>query len=88
MKITTFFYYATRSIAVIIMVQTLYFKFSGAEESVYIFTTVRMEPWGRIGVGALELVASILLLITPTAWLGAGLGLGLWQAQLVCTYLC
>lgn len=77
MKNTTFFYGAARAIAAIIMAQTLYFKFSGAEESVYIFTTVGMEPWGRIGVGALELVASILLMITATAWFGAGLGLGL-----------
>ena len=59
------------------MVQTLYFKFSGAEESIYIFTTVGMEPWGRIGVGVMELIASVLLVITSVAWLGAGLGLGL-----------
>ena len=63
--------------AAIIMLQTLYFKFTAAPESVYIFTTVGMEPWGRIGVGMLEAVASLLLLFTPTAWLGAGLALGL-----------
>jgi uncharacterized membrane protein YphA (DoxX/SURF4 family) len=77
MKASVIIYWTARIIAAIIMAQTLYFKFSGAEESVYIFTAVGMEPWGRIGVGALELVASILLLITATAWLGAGLGLGL-----------
>ncbi len=77
MNITTFFYWAARLIAAVIMFQTLYFKFTGAEESVYIFTTVGMEPWGRIGVGVMELIASVLLIITPTAWLGAGLGLGL-----------
>lgn len=66
-----------RVVAAAIMVQTLYFKFSGAEESIYIFSTIGMEPWGRIGVGILELVASILLLINLTAWLGATLGLGL-----------
>ena len=77
MKASVIIYWSARIIAAIIMAQTLYFKFSGAEESVYIFSAVGMEPWGRIGVGALELVASILLLITATAWLGAGLGLGL-----------
>lgn len=76
-KTQTFFYWATRLVAALIMLQTLYFKFTGAEESIYIFTTVGMEPWGRIGVGVLELIAAALLLITPAAWLGAGLGLGL-----------
>ncbi len=77
MKATIFFYWAARLLAAVIMFQTLYFKFTGAEESIYIFTTVGMEPWGRIGVGAMELIASGLLLITPIAWLGAGLALGL-----------
>ena len=77
MKATIIIFWVARLIAAIIMFQTLYFKFTGAEESVYIFTTIGMEPWGRIGVGVMELVASILLIITSTAWLGAGLGLGL-----------
>ena len=34
-----------------ILLQTLFFKFTGAEESVYIFTTLGVEPWGRIRVG-------------------------------------
>ena len=63
--------------AAIIMLQTLYFKFTASPESVYIFTEVGMEPWGRIGVGAMELIASALILVTATAWLGAGLALGL-----------
>lgn len=70
-------YWSARLLAAIIMAQTLYFKFTAAPESVFIFTTVGMEPWGRIGVGILEAVASALLLFTPTAWLGAGLALGL-----------
>jgi putative oxidoreductase len=70
-------YWIARIIAAVIMAQTLYFKFTGAEESVYIFTTVGMEPWGRIGVGTLELIASVLILISATAWIGAGLALGL-----------
>jgi uncharacterized membrane protein YphA (DoxX/SURF4 family) len=63
-----------RLIAALIMVQTLFFKFSGAEESIYIFSMLGMEPWGRIGTGVLELIASILILIPRTTWLGAGLG--------------
>ena len=59
------------------MLQTLYFKFSASPESVYIFTAVGIEPWGRIGVGVMELIASALILVTATAWLGAGLALGL-----------
>ena len=70
-------YYGARLIAAIIMLQTLYFKFTAAPESVYIFSTVGMEPWGRIGVGVVEAVASALLLVSATAWLGAGLALGL-----------
>ncbi|MBP7239006.1 MAG: DoxX family protein, partial [Saprospiraceae bacterium] len=59
-----------------ILLQTLYFKFTGAPESVYIFETVGMEPWGRYGSGVVELLASILLLIPRTAWLGAVFALG------------
>ena len=77
MKATVIIYWGARIIAAVILIQTLYFKFSGAEESVYIFSTVGMEPWGRIGIGILELIASALLLFTSTAWLGAGLALGL-----------
>jgi uncharacterized membrane protein YphA (DoxX/SURF4 family) len=70
-------YWGARLLAAVILLQTLFFKFSGSAESVYIFTTVGMEPWGRYGTGVLELVAGIALLITPWAWLGAGLALGL-----------
>lgn len=69
--------WALRLIAAVIMLQTLYFKFSGAEESIYIFSTLGMEPWGRIGTGVMELLASILLLIPATTAFGALLGLGL-----------
>jgi uncharacterized membrane protein YphA (DoxX/SURF4 family) len=70
-------YWGARLLAAVILLQTLFFKFSGSAESVYIFTTVGMEPWGRYGTGVLELVAGIALLTTPWAWLGAGLALGL-----------
>lgn len=66
-----------RLIAAIIMLQTLYYKFSGAEESIYIFSKLGIEPWGRIGIGIAELIASILLLIPFTILLGAALTIGL-----------
>lgn len=60
-----------------ILAQTLFFKFSGAEESKYIFTTLGAEPWGRVATGCAELVAVILLLMPRTVTLGALLSLGL-----------
>jgi putative oxidoreductase len=59
-----------RLVAAGVLLQTLYFKFTGAPESVYIFTTLGIEPWGRIGSGLAELAASALLLWTGTAGLG------------------
>src|SRR6267142_2095734 len=76
-KTTNILYWGARLVAAIILFQTLFFKFSASAESVYIFSVVGMEPWGRIGVGVLELLASVLLLFSSTAWLGAGLALGL-----------
>lgn len=65
-----------RLTAAVILLQTLYFKFTGAEESVYIFSTLGAEPYGRIGSGVIELVASVLILIPRITWMGALLGLG------------
>lgn len=76
-KSTTFLIWGARIVAALILLQTLFFKFSGAEESVYIFTVVGMEPWGRIGVGVMELIASILLLIPTISWMGALIAIGL-----------
>ncbi len=59
-----------------ILLQTLYFKFTAAPESVYIFTTIGMEPWGRIGIGIMELITGVLLLYRPTRAVGALLSLG------------
>lgn len=66
-----------RLVAAVIILQTLYFKFTAQEESVQLFTALGMEPWGRVGTGVLELVASILLLIPRTTLAGALLGAGL-----------
>ena len=65
-----------RLIVAVILLQTLYFKFTGAPESVYIFSTLGMEPAGRIGSGIAELIASILILIPKTTWIGAFISLG------------
>src|SRR5271163_1562047 len=65
-----------RVTAAVIMLQTLFFKFASAPESIYIFTKVHMEPWGRYGTGTVELIASILLMSSCHCWLGALLALG------------
>ena len=67
--------WALRLIVAVILVQTLFFKFTAAKESVYIFSTLGMEPWGRVGSGVFELVASILLLIPSTITLGAAMAM-------------
>jgi hypothetical protein len=64
-----------RLIVAVILLQTLFFKFTGARESVYIFSTLGMEPWGRIGSGIFELIASALLLIPSTVPFGAAMAL-------------
>lgn len=65
-----------RIAAAVILLQTLFFKFTGAPESVYIFTQVGAEPWGRIGSGVVELIAAVLLFVPRFGWAGAGLALG------------
>jgi len=62
-------------VVAIILLQTLFFKFTGAEESIQIFETLGAEPWGRYGSGLVELFASALLLIPGGA--GAVVALGL-----------
>jgi len=63
-----------------VLAQTLFFKFTAAEESVYIFTTLGLEPWGRIGTGIAELIAALMLMfpwgVIPGAFLAAGLMAG------------
>jgi len=76
-KITTIISWLLRIAAAIILLQTLYFKFTGHPESVELFTKLGVEPWGRIGTGVIELITGILLLIPATAFIGAFLGVGL-----------
>lgn len=77
------FAWIARLVAAIIMLQTLYFKFTGSEESKYIFSKLGAEPWGRLGSGILELIASVLLLIPNTTVYGALLGLGLMTGAII-----
>jgi hypothetical protein len=70
-------------IVAIILLQTLVFKFTGAEESVYIFSTLGLEPWGRYASGVAELIAAILLLVPGYAGFGALLSLGVISGAIV-----
>lgn len=72
-----------RIAAAVILLQTLFFKFTAAPESVYIFTKVHAEPWGRIGSGVFELIAAVLILIPRTVWAGALLALGVMAGAIV-----
>ena len=72
-----------RITAAIILLQTLFFKFTAAPESVYIFTKVGAEPWGRIGSGIVELIAAILILIPRYSWLGSLLAVGVMAGAIV-----
>lgn len=79
MNTETVISWAARIIVAVILLQTLFFKFTGAEESKYIFSTLmgpELEAVGRIGSGVVELVAAVLLLVPGKAWLGAVLALG------------
>jgi len=68
--------WALQLVVAAILLQTLFFKFTGAPESVYIFSTLGAEPWGRIGSGVVELIAAILLLVPATTTVGAALAMG------------
>ncbi len=72
-----------RITAAIILLQTLFFKFTGAPESVYIFTKVGAEPWGRIGSGVVELIAAILILTPRFTWLGSLLAIGVMASAIL-----
>ena len=72
-----------RIIPALILLQTLFFKFSAAPESVFIFETLGLEPIGRIGSGIAELVAAVLLLVPRTTWLGALLALGVISGAII-----
>ncbi len=60
----------------LVYLQTLYFKFSAHPDSVYIFSTLGIEPAGRILVGILECITAALVLIPKTRLPGAILSIG------------
>lgn len=72
-------------IAAIIMLQTLFYKFSAAQESVDLFTKLagQNEAYLRIGIGILELIASIFLFIPKRVWFGALLTAGLMSGAIM-----
>jgi putative oxidoreductase len=72
-----------RIAAAVILLQTLYFKFTGHPESVELFTKLGVEPWGRIGTGIIELITAVLLLIPSTVFIGAALGIGLMSGAIL-----
>jgi putative oxidoreductase len=77
MKAKTLISVLLRLLAAIIMLQTLYFKFTAQPESVYIFSSMGIEPWGRIGTGVVELIAAVLLLMPATVVIGALMAAGI-----------
>ncbi|MFN8326607.1 MAG: DoxX family protein [Flavobacteriaceae bacterium] len=66
-----------RLIVAIILLQTLYFKFTAHPDSVHIFSALGVEPWGRIGLGIVELITAILILIPKTKIIGMVTSLGI-----------
>lgn len=70
-------------IAAIIMLQTLFYKFTANPESVYIFSTLGIEPWGRIATGIAELISAALLIFNRTRLLGAIMGIGIMAGAIV-----
>ncbi len=71
------FLWILKILAAVILLQTLFYKFSGAEESIYIFQALGLEPYGRIGLGIVELITATLILIPRTTTIGAVLGVGI-----------
>jgi len=76
-KAKTILSWVLRIVSAVILLQTLFFKFTAAPESVYIFSKIGLESFGRIGIGVGELIASILILLNPTKILGSLLAIGL-----------
>ncbi len=70
-------------VAAVILGQTLFFKFTGAPEAVELFTKLGAEPFGRIGLGIVELLTVLLLLVPRTAALGGLVTVGLMAGAVV-----
>lgn len=61
---------ALRIIVAVILLQTLYFKFTAHPDSVHIFSALGVEPWGRITLGIIELIVAVMILLPKTKTLG------------------
>jgi uncharacterized membrane protein YphA (DoxX/SURF4 family) len=77
------FSWALRLAAAGILLQTLFFKFTAAPESVYIFTKVGLEPWGRIGSAVVELISALLILSPRFSWLGSIIAIGVMAGAII-----
>jgi uncharacterized membrane protein YphA (DoxX/SURF4 family) len=84
MKVRTILLWALSAYIALVFVQSLFFKFTGAPESIYIFSTLRdwsgiglFEPAGRWIIGLSELTASILLFVPRARIFGAALAIGI-----------
>jgi hypothetical protein len=69
------------------MLQTLFFKFSGAAESVALFQMLNIlnlpESYARFGVGGIELLASLLLFHKKTEAIGSIFAIGLMSGAIM-----
>ena len=81
--ITKIISWTLRIVAALILLQTLYFKFTGHPDSVAIFEELGMEPTGRILIGVIELIAAILLLVPMSVAYGALLGMGVMAGAII-----
>ena len=77
MKTKNIISWALRLTVAIILLQTLYFKFTAHPDSVHIFSALGIEPWGRIGLGIVELITALLILIPKTKIIGMINSLGI-----------
>jgi putative oxidoreductase len=72
-----------RIIVSLILLQTLQYKFTAHPDSVFIFSKIGLEPYGRIGIGILELIAAILILIPKSIWVGSLLSIGIISGAII-----
>ena len=70
-------------IVAVILFLTLFFKFTASQESVYIFSTLGVEPWGRLASAVVELVTSVLLLVPATAPVGGALAVAVMSGAIL-----
>lgn len=68
---------------VVIMGQTLFFKFTDHPETVALFDQLGQGALAYKSIGALELIACILLLIPRSITIGAGLAVGLMSGAIM-----